>query len=82
MKKMVKIYKVTTVGLLQEGEKVSSDRLFHVCSKQPYTKTKNFTENFKDLATVPHTSEVVSVGDFCAFLCRNDSQYHTYVENW
>jgi len=66
--KIVKIHKVTAVWLLQKGEKVLSDKLLCVCSKQLYTKTKNLTEDLKNFATVPHTSEVISMGDFLCFL--------------
>ena len=72
-KKMFKIHKVTAVWLLQEGEKVSSDQLFRVRSQQPYSKTKNLTEDLKDSATVPHTSEVISVGNFCVFFSDHTS---------
>ena len=56
------------VWLLQESERVSSDRLFRVRNKQPYTN-----ENLQIIpqSTVeqvqPSYCEEVSVGDICVF---------------
>lgn len=61
------INKTTAVWLLQEGERVSSDRLFRVRSKQPYA-----TDPQTQLHNVPRTdtghptaSQVVEVGNIC-----------------
>ena len=72
--KPIKIYKVTAVWLLQEGEKVSSDRLFRVRSKQPYSITSTL-ESHKNLSSSAslHVSEVLCVGDFCVFMINQDS---------
>ena len=66
--KLFKIHKVTAVWLLQEGEKVSSDRLFRVCSKQPYNDTCTLEPQKSLSSLAPHINEVISVGDFCVFV--------------
>lgn len=65
--KKVFISKTTAVWLLQEGERVSSDRLFRVRSKQPYTceaKPNRLTAS----DVVPTVSKVINVGDICVFV--------------
>ena len=61
------IHKTTATWLLQEGERVSSDRLFHVRTKQPFsidTKPKVSTSVSVDIPTVCST---VDVGNTCIF---------------
>ena len=60
------IHKSTAVWLLQEGERVSSDRLFRVRGKQPFAidrcNQKHHSENVQ-----PVVSEVINIGDICVF---------------
>ena len=61
------IRKSTLVWLFQEGERVSSDRLFRVRSTQPYNKTlQTITKHSRDFK-LPKTDEQVSLGDLCVF---------------
>ena len=65
--------------LLQESEKVSSDRLFRVRSKQPYNSTSSLTNSQQTVSSaVPHINEVLCVGDFCAFMNGHDSSNHIW----
>ena len=60
------IHKTTAVWLLQEGERVSADRLFRVRSKQPYTcKPQSLTH--VHVNTVPAAYPTIEVGNICAF---------------
>ena len=63
------IRKTTAAWLFQEGERVSSDRLFRVRNKQPYSsdssKPINSTEN--EHCALPTIATTVSVGQFCVF---------------
>ena len=43
--KTIFIRKTTALWLLQEGERISTDRLFRVRHKQPYSSTINNTSN-------------------------------------
>ena len=62
------IHKTTAVWLFQEGERVSSDRLFRVREKQPYSSvTTNEIKVCDSNATVPTMCDVISIGDICAF---------------
>lgn len=64
--KTVYISKTTAVWLLQEGERVSTDRLFRVRNKQPYTcDAKPDVRHVSD--AVPNVSECLNVGDICIF---------------
>jgi len=66
------VRKSTLVWLHQEGERVSSDRLFRVRSKQPYnTMLQNASSHNKD-SQLPKTEDQVSLGDFCVFKNRSD----------
>ncbi len=60
------INKTTAVWLLQEGERVSSDRLFRVRSKQPYSNgsLKNVSH---PVSNQPSQCEHILVGDVCVF---------------
>lgn len=66
------INKTTAVWLFSEGERVSSDRLFRVRAKQPYSNASKGI-----LPPVPQASvcvrEHVSVGDLCVFLVHAGS---------
>jgi len=67
-----KIYirKSTLVWLLQEGERVSSDRLFRVRLKQPCSSSLHHTptkEMKQAKVTVPQAECLVELGDLCAF---------------
>ena len=74
-----KIHKVTAVWLLQEGKKVSSDRLFRVRSKQPFNDISSLTNSHITLSSVvPYIDEVLHVGDFCAFMIDHDSPNHAW----
>ena len=59
------INKTTVVWLLQEGEKVSSDRLFRVRSKQPYTSDSLKTVSHP-VSSQPSHFEEIAIGD-CVF---------------
>ena len=60
------ISKTTAVWLLQEGERVSTDRLFRVRSKQPYTcDAQPEIRSTSDL--LPSVSNSLNVGDICVF---------------
>jgi hypothetical protein len=68
------IRKKTAVWLFQEGERVSSDRLFRVRQKQPFsTETKTSTSE-KSLPSedTPYESDRVDVGEMCTF---NEEEY-------
>ena len=59
------IRKTTAVWLFQEGERVSSDRLFRVRAKQPFNTDSTATRS--DTSTVngalPQVMETVEVGE-------------------
>ena len=63
--KIVYIRKTTAVWLLQEGERVSTDRLFRVRKKQPYATepTTATAEGFNQ----PTVQQAIQVGDLCVF---------------
>ena len=67
----VYINKTTVVWLLQEGERVSADRLFRVHNKQPFSssseKAVGSSSDVSDNGTNPVVSETLSVGDTCVF---------------
>ena len=68
--KQIFIHKVTAVWLFQEGERVSSDRLFRVRSKQPHShepyKALNVTSEQID-NKMPVVCETIQIGDVCVF---------------
>ena len=67
------IRKTTAVWLFQEGERVSSDRLFRVRTKQPFSS--NSTSMAKSSMTdseLPTTSNVLHIGDVCVFKANED----------
>lgn len=58
--------------MLQENERVSSDRLFRVRSKQPYTSEPSQpTQNLN--CKTPVVTKTISLGDICVF---------TFKKNW
>ena len=63
------IRKTTVLWLFQEGERVSSDRLFRVRGKQPFSNdTKICSLETPALnGEVPYITETVEVGDMCVF---------------
>ena len=63
------VRKTTLVWLFQEGERVSSDRLFRVRSTQPYNKTLQTIMKHNRDFKMPKTDEQVSLGDLCVFKC-------------
>ena len=63
----VYIRKTTAVWLLQEGERVSSDQLFRVRSKQPYVSQSSNLTLSRNIDGNPQVSTSVSLGDLCAF---------------
>ena len=62
------IHKTTAVWLLQENEKLSSDRLFRVRSKQPYATDLGKIQVSCENTDQPFRSSTVAVGDICAFI--------------
>lgn len=64
--KSVYIHKTTAVWLLQEGERVSTDHLFRVRAKQPFS-TEVCRQNPKSSDSKPTIIDTVSIGDVCAF---------------
>ena len=67
----VYINKTTVVWLLQEGERVSADRLFRVRNKQPFSSSSDkpvcSSSDLSDNSSNPVVSETLSVGDICVF---------------
>ena len=64
------IRKSTIVWLFQEGERVSSDRLFRVRVKQPYSTPLHHipTKELKEIKlTIPQVEDHIQLGDLCAF---------------
>ena len=60
------IHKTTAVWVLQEGERVSADRLFRVRNKQLYTcKPQSLTH--VHVNTLPAAYPTIEVGNICAF---------------
>ena len=81
------IRKQTAVWLFQETERVSSDRLFRVCAKQPFQKSlvKPFP---KPCSNNIHVAQYIVIGDLCAFRLAGKSfrigrvlQFQTYDKN-
>ena len=67
----VYIRKTTAICLLQDSERVSSDRIFHVRSKQsnkPASKGSTINEKSSNL---PILSSYLVIGDVCAFNKRS-----------
>ena len=60
------VNKTTAVWLLQEGERVSSDRLFRVRCKQPYTSDSE-PQIHSTLITYPEVCQTLEVSNICVF---------------
>ena len=66
--KTIFIRKTTAVWLFQEGERVSSDRLFRVRAKQPYSSDVSKQEEVNnESGYVPYISQTINLGNLCAF---------------
>jgi len=65
--KSVYIHKTTAVWLLQEGEQLSTDRLFRVRNKQPFMDYSDSLVSDSDLSSSPAVCKVIHIGDICAF---------------
>ncbi len=61
------INKTTAVWLLQEGERVSSDRLFRVRNKQPYSSNGSLKNVSHIVSNQPSQGEEISLGNVCVF---------------
>lgn len=61
------VRKSTLVWLFQEGERVSSDRLFRVRVKQPYSTSGQQISLNNNLAFLPTVQEYIELGELCAF---------------
>ena len=61
------IRKSTLVWLFQEGERISTDRLFRVRVKQPYSTSVQQISSKCDHSSLPHVQEFVELGDICVF---------------
>ena len=59
------IHKTTAVWLMQEGERISSDRLFRVRSKQPFA-TQVYNQHQLD-GVKPLICAAINIGDLCVF---------------
>ena len=57
-----------SVWLLQEGERVCTDRLFRVRNKQPFTTAADSHPKIFIPCTDPTVCESIEVGEICAFL--------------
>ena len=73
---MVYIHKSTAIWLFQDTERVSTDIIFRVQSKQPHESDKvnppHVTQE-KTLQSIVHVAEYIVVGDICAFQGSNHS---------
>ena len=65
--KAVYIHKTTAVWLLQETERVSTDRLFRVRNKQPFATQSNTSKIPTSSAVHPIVWSSISVSDMCVF---------------
>ena len=59
------IRKSTLVWLFQEGERISTDRLFRVRVKQPYSTSVQQISSKCDHSSLPHVQEFVELGYMC-----------------
>ena len=67
----VYIRKRTAIWLLQNTERVSSDRLFRVRSKQPFTQEKTTRVCIVNQAQPAIMAVTLTVGDLCIFKVKN-----------
>ena len=64
------IHKTTAVWLLQEGERVSSDRLFRVRAKQPFSTDSKPNVPVPIIADIiPIVCDTVEISNLCVFKC-------------
>ena len=71
--KSAHIHKTTAIWLLQEGERVSSDRLFRVRVKQPFSSTTKHQPQPGSLTnTQPVVCTTIHVGDVCVFMASQE----------
>ena len=63
------IHKTTAVWLLQEGERVSSDRLFRVHAKQPFSTDSKPNVPVPIIADIPTVCNTVEISNLCVFKC-------------
>jgi len=61
------VCKSTLVWLYQEGERVSSDGLFRVRVKQPYSTSVQQISSNHNTSILPKVQECIALGDLCAF---------------
>ena len=65
------IRKTTAAWLFQECERVSTDRLFRVRSKQPYSSNKidplSTKSSCPQVSTLPTKLQSIQIGDICVF---------------
>ena len=71
--KTVYIRKTTAVWLLQEGERVSTDRLFRVRKKQPYATAPTAAATTQ--LNQPTIQEAIQVGDLCVFAKASEGRW-------
>ena len=68
------VRKTTAIWLFQEGEHVSSDRLFQVRAKQPFSsETRTSISGKPPVNETPYFCDEVDVGEMCAF--SNEGHY-------
>jgi len=71
----VYIRKTTLVWLLQENERLSSDRLFRVREKQPFSSSAHAYSNSRAVMSIPIKASSVSPGDVCVFIFEISAGY-------
>ena len=68
------IRKSTAIWLFQEYERVSSDHLFRVRTKQPNSSESHMNvPKASDANHLPARCETIDVGDVCIFAVRSGS---------
>jgi len=69
--KKVHIHKTTAVWLLQEGERVSPDRMFRVRARQPFSvRNKPSLQMPESFSTLPIVCSTIQVGGLCVFVWK------------
>ena len=71
----VYIRKTTLVWILQENERLSSDRLIRVREKQPFSSTAHNCSDCMAVVSIPSKTSSVSPGDVCVFVFETNSGY-------
>ena len=69
------VRKSTLVWLFEEGERVSSDRLFRVRAKQPFS-TSIQSDNSLNNFMLPEVKEFIEIGEFCIFLDQSTKDWN------